>query len=556
MKATRALPALALGFISALALPVAVARAQAPAASPASSAQPVEPARDALGRDTPRGTVIGFMTAARRENNEAAALYLNVTREEGASELARQLYVVLDTRLPARLNQVSDRPEGSLTNLLKPDQDVVGAIDTNEGPLDIVVERVNRGSAGFVWLFSRRTLDAIPRVYEEIHRVSVDTHLPRFLTRPRIGGIRFFEWLAFFLAIPLFYRAMGLFGLLIGPLVNVWRRRHGLPLHTWKSLPGPVRLLLLTVSIRWALASLDLPLFERQFWLATARVSFTIGIVWLGLLANEMGERYLHRRHQGATVGDTTAMLRLGRRVADVLVIMLGVLLVLNFFGIDPTAALAGLGIGGIAVALSAQKTLENVIGGLSIIFDKAVRVGDTLKLGDTVGTVDYIGLRSTRIRTVDRTIVSVPNGQIANVNIETLSARDKFRFNHFVGLGYDTSATQMRAIIAGVRDLLLRQPLVDDSSIRARFIRLGPFSIDVEVFAYLFARDWSHFLEVQEQLLLEIMDVVERAGATIAFPTQTLHLADRERRAIGSESIRAIRAARLEAPSASIEPT
>src|SRR5262249_4381535 len=162
--------------------------------------------------------------------------------------------------------QVSDRPEGSLTNLLKPDQDIVGAIETNEGPLDVVVERMNRGAARSVWLFSRRTLDAIPRVYGEIHRVSIDTYLPRFLLRPRIAGIRCFEWLAFFVAIPVFYRAMGLLSLLIGPLVNVWRRRHGLPPHEWKSLPGPVRLLLLAVSIRWVLASLDLPLFERQFW--------------------------------------------------------------------------------------------------------------------------------------------------------------------------------------------------------------------------------------------------------------------------------------------------
>ena len=135
-------------------------------------------------------------------------------------------------------------------------------------------------------------------------------------------------------------------------------------------------------------------------------------------------------------------MLRLVRRVADVLVVAAGGLVTLHYFGVDPTAALAGLGIGGIAVALAAQKTLENVIGGLSIIFDQAVRVGDFLKLGDTVGTVDSIGLRSTRIRTLDRTILSVPNGQIANVNIETLSARDKFWFHHFVGLRYETTSS------------------------------------------------------------------------------------------------------------------
>ena len=155
-------------------------------------------------------------------------------------------------------------------------------------------------------------------------------------------------------------------------------------------------------------------------------------------------------------------MLRLARRIADVIVIAAGGLVTLHYFGVDPTAALAGLGIGGIAVALAAQKTLENVIGGLSIIFDKAVRVGDFLKLGDTLGTVDYIGLRSTRIRTLDRTILSVPNGQIANVNIETLSARDKFWFHHFVGLRYETTAGQMRAVVDGIRTHLAGHPMVD----------------------------------------------------------------------------------------------
>src|SRR5262249_43727073 len=156
------------------------------------------------------------------------------------------------------------------------------------------------------------------------------------------------------------------------------------------------------VLIRWALAGVDLPLFERQFWSAIARVLATSAAVWLLLQVNEFGERYFHARHPASSDGDITAMLRLARRVADVLVLAAGGIILLRYFGVDPTAALAGLGIGGIAVALSAQKTLENVIGGLSIIFDKAVRVGDVLKLGDVVGTVDYIGLRSTRIRTID----------------------------------------------------------------------------------------------------------------------------------------------------------
>ncbi len=186
-------------------------------------------------------------------------------------------------------------------------------------------------------------------------------------------------------------------------------------------------------------------------------------------------------------------MLRLGRRIADAVAVGAGVLVILHYVGIDPTAALAGLGIGGIAVALAAQKTLENVIGGLSIIFDKAVRVGDFVKLGETSGAVDDIGLRSTRIRTMDRTILSVPNSQIANANIETLSARDKFWLHHFIGLRYETTTDQMGAVLTGIHTYLAAHPMIDRTdTIRVRLIRFGPSSLDIEVFAYVHALDWD----------------------------------------------------------------
>jgi MscS family membrane protein len=187
---------------------------------------------------------------------------------------------------------------------------------------------------------------------------------------------------------------------------------------------------------------------------------------------------------------------------------------------------MAGLGIGGIAVALAAQKTLENVIGGLSLIFDRAVCVGDFLKVGEASGTVESIGLRSTRIRTPDRTLLSVPNGQIANVSIETISSRDMFWFHHFLGLRYATTPAQLRAVVDGIVRRLGGHPAVDPASIRATFLRFGPSSLDVEVVAYIVAKDWPQFLEIQQELLLGIMDVVEQADTAIALPAQTLHLA------------------------------
>jgi MscS family membrane protein len=283
----------------------------------------------------------------------------------------------------------------------------------------------------------------------------------------------------------------------------------------------------MTIAIRWLLTTIELPLLERQFWSVITALLAIAAMVWLLLQLNGVGERYLLRHFRASGVAEIGSLLRLGRRVADVAVIAAGILIGLRIFRVDATAALAGLGIGGIAVALAAQKTLENVIGGLSIIFDKAVRVGDFLKLGETLGTVDYIGLRSTRIRTLDRTVLSVPNGQIAGMSVETLSSRDKFWFHHMVRLRYETTPAQMRAIIGGMRDHLIAHSAVDVESVRVRFLCLAASSLEIEVFAYIFARDWERFLEIQEDLLLSLMEIVEGAGTTVALPSQILHLVE-----------------------------
>jgi MscS family membrane protein len=283
---------------------------------------------------------------------------------------------------------------------------------------------------------------------------------------------------------------------------------------------------LLALLIYLLVPTVDLPLAERRLWGLFGAAFTIVGVVGLLLLAVDRGERYLQSRVRAGNFGESQALLRLLRRVVQGVLIAAGVVVALEYFGFDPTAALAGLGIGGIAVALAAQKTLENVIGGFSIVFDQAVRVGDFVKVGEVVGTVDHVGLRSTQIRTLGRTVVSLPNGQMATVNIETLSRRDKFWFHHVVGLRYETTVAQMREISARLEDLLMHQPGVDGPSVRVRFIRLGAYSLDIELFAYIWAADWERFLEIQQDLLLRVMEIVESAGTEIAFPSQTVHLA------------------------------
>jgi MscS family membrane protein len=270
-----------------------------------------------------------------------------------------------------------------------------------------------------------------------------------------------------------------------------------------------------------------LPLLARQFWSTAALFIVVVACVWWLLLLTGSVESYLIRHRP--TVSGSASVLRLFRRLIDGLLLFGGFLFVLHHFGVNLNAALTGLGVGGIAVALAAQKTLENVIAGVSLIADEAVRVGDFLNLGDVQGTVEGVGLRSTRIRTLDRTVVSLPNGQIATMKVEALSARDKFWFHPALALRYETTRPQAHSILTGVRELLRQHPNVDRASVRVRLIRFGTFSLDIDIFAYISAQTWNDFLEFQEELLFGIISIVREAGTDFAFPTQTLYLASDE---------------------------
>ena len=308
-------------------------------------------------------------------------------------------------------------------------------------------------------MFSQRTLESIPAVYEEITLRRGDRPLYQFLSE-EIGRIRVLESLSVLVGLVAFYGLTLLLNrILSGLLGRVWPGAFKTAKSAGRNvLPIPARLLIIALAGRWVMANLSLSLFVREFWTNVARGVTIASVVWLLILLNAEIEQYLIRRFPPSQ-GGVTSLLRIVRRAADIVVLFLGLLAFLHLFAIDATPALAGLGVGGIAVALAAQKTLENVVAGASLIFDKAVRVGDTLKIATIVGSVELIGLRSTWIRTLDRTMIIIPNSQIANASVETLSVRDKFWFHPAIGLVYETTPDQLRAVIGGIRRLLEEYP-------------------------------------------------------------------------------------------------
>jgi MscS family membrane protein len=495
----------------------------AAAGSVPAAIQPEVP-EDPLGRTTPKGTVLGFLIAERRRQDELAVQYLNTRLSgEAAVELAQQLFTVLDRRLPPKLPDLSEKPEGSRSNALRPDEDRVGTISGSSGDVDIVVERVDRGAAGLVWLFSKKTLDSVPALYEETNLASADDAVPELLVKTRIVGVALYHWLAIFLGMPLVYYVVTLLSRLLGVLIGLLRRRfyRNPDLPNPEVLPKSVRLLLLALVIQLIITRVGLSLFARQIWSSISAVITITASVWLLILVTVWVEQYVHRLLVRRQITGVTAIVRLVRGVIDVLLVVAGVLVTLYRFGLNPTAFLTGLGVGGIAVALAAQKTLENVIGGVSLILDRVVHLGDYIALGDIEGTIEAISLRSTRIRTYHRTVVSVPNGQMANMTLENFSTRDKFWFHPILALRHGTTAAQIRTVVDCVRSQLEQSRDVAPDSVRVHFYRFGQASFEVDVFAYVLGRDWKQFLEIQEGLLLRITECFESAGVEIAHPLQ-----------------------------------
>jgi MscS family membrane protein len=510
-----------------------------PAGTKATAEQPpTETVQDPLGRNTPRGAVIGFLTAAYAHNYETAAQYLNTRlRGQEAAILAQELFYVLDRRLPAKLNNLSNEPQGSMSDPLDSRRELVGAVASANGNIDIYLERVDRGATP-IWMFSRPTLAQIPDVYEEINAIAVENVLPDFLLE-RYFGFSLFGWLFFFVLLPLLYVVLSLANKLSGMAAGWAIRTKKRDAKNPTLLPHPIRLLMVAAAIHWTYSKFSLSLVSRQLGSVTTTVIAVFAFVWILVLLNGRWEVYFKRRMESHGRIGSTAILRPIRRLMDITAAITGLMFALHSFGINPTAALAGLGVGGIAIALAAQKTLENVIGGASIILDEAVRVGDFFKVGDVIGTVEEIGLRSTRVRTLDRTLVTIPNGQMATLTLENFSARDSFWLRHVIGIRYETATASIGLVVENIGKLLRHDRRVVPQSDRVRFLRFGKSSLDIEVFAYVSARDWSHFLEIQQDLLFQIRGVIESAGLQVAFPSRMVYIKhESEREFISPESL------------------
>jgi MscS family membrane protein len=280
---------------------------------------------------------------------------------------------------------------------------------------------------------------------------------------------------------------------------------------------------LLALLIHYALVNfIGVSLLYRQYYRRVIWIALIFGFYWALTHVTRVIAEHIGRDLSRSGRMTERSLISLARRLLNAFVFVMVGLIALSTVGVNVTTALAGLGIGGLAIGLGAQKTFENLLGGISILTDRALQIGDLCRIGDQTGTVEDIGLRSTRLRTQDRTLVSIPNGTVATAVLENYRWRDKILSRQIVRLKYDLAPDHLRYVLAQLRAVIDKNPKIEPKTWRVRLLRFADYAYEVEICGYILERDYNAYLAVQEELILQLIDSIEHAGTTVALPSQS----------------------------------
>ncbi len=435
----------------------------------------------------------------------------------------------------------------------------------------INIVKVEEGPKARQFLFSPRTVSRLREFYKQVEQLPYKSdategfyefyistpaslnptnldllflHMPDWLNT-RYGDQTLWQWIILWISFVI------TIGILYGSLRwNLWRAAALVPpQRTWVRLVSPLIALVCSRALQdflddWVNITGDLLLI----------VSIGLEIIWwmlilltFVLLSNALAETIIASpkiNSKGLDAGAIRIVFRLSSLTLGIVVLILG----LERVGIALAPLLTGLGIGGAALALAARPTLEDIFSGLTLFADRPVRVGDFCRFGERMGTVEEIGLRSTRIRGIDRTVISVPNAEFSHMELVNFSQRDRILLETTIGLRYETTSEQLRFVLVKLREMILAHPKLLEDSSQVRFVKYGDYSLDVEICVYADSRDPDEFLGIQEDVLLRVKDIVEAAGTGFAVPSQRNYLSrdsgfDRERSHAAEAEVQAWRA-------------
>ncbi len=253
-------------------------------------------------------------------------------------------------------------------------------------------------------------------------------------------------------------------------------------------------------------------------------LSIIVGIWFLWRLIEGLSAYFSSRARETESAMDDQ-LVPFVSKTLKIFLVMTGLLVVAQNMGYSISGLLASLGIGGIAIAMAARDTIANVFGSIMILVDRPFTIGDWIKTAEFEGVVEEIGFRSTKIRTFERTLVNVPNSLMANMVIDNIDARNERRIKMRIGLTYGTTTAQMDAAIKGIEGILIQHPGVDQSYKLVKFDEFADSSLSIFLYYFSSSKVWGEYLQVRQEVNLEIMQLLESLELDFAFPTRTLHI-------------------------------
>lgn len=484
------------------------------AASVLSPAAHAAPAADTLGRETPRSTVTAFLEACQNRDFVTAAEYLDLSqipqrdRQRRAPDLAKRLEAILNSDPGFSVFRLSRNPEGDLSGNSDPNRETAAAITQNGARFSIDLARVTLPNGGpQVWLFSQDTVAVIPRIPTSVVAPAIERYLPPFLVTSTLLETPLWKWLALILLALLLISLSRLLDWLLAWLVKIPQRywQHEWRMAWLEAVIQPLRVMLWLAILRIGIGVVDPSAIARLYIGRLMQIVFVWSVAWCLIRLTGLLFGHIENRLSASRQLASRTMLRLGRRTASATIIVFAILVVLENWGYNTSTLVAGLGVGGIAIALAAQQTIANIFGGVSLIGDQPIRIGEFGKFGDMIGVVEDIGMRSTRVRTLNRTVVSVPNANFAGFNLENYSVRDKILFNPSFQIKRTATDDQMHAVIDALGKLFAGRSDVEAVPTPARIVGIAAGYFILEVFAYVRTSDIDAFYRIQSELLLQI---------------------------------------------------
>jgi len=482
---------------------------------------------DKYDRGTPRRSADGFLAVLEAGDYETAAEYMDLRNLRGSAselsgaQLARRFYVIIQRATWVDIDDLIDDPAGRSNDNLPDYRDSIGIILDGDKEVRLLMQKVPGSNGAHIWKISNATVSLIPKLYSVYGFPDVIEDLRRSLPQVSFLGYELFKLVAIAATGAIVYLVVFLMALVV-------RRMLGDPelpknRRVFKFLVQPVGIWMVIVTVNAAGVGLGQgATAEALARLSPVPILVTVWMLFaaMNLLRDAYAFRLRNLDRSGAAV-----LLQPASNAIKLLIAVGAALVYLDDLGINITTVLAGLGVGGIAVALALQKPMEDVFGALTLYTQQPIRVGDFCRIGTATGTIEEIGLRNTRLRTLKNTVITIPNAQVANAAIDNISARRKIRFRPILRLRYDTTPEQLRQILGGIRELLDSHEQVLPEDQRVRFKDISDDALLIEVNSYLDTTDWATYLELAEELNIRILEIVTQAGTSLSLPARVLHI-------------------------------